>query len=114
MAGNENISIKMMNGVRYAIAEGLTSKSAYIRLNALQWAAYYNVADPAVIAKIKDLKTDNDSDMGYMVSDFAIAALVVLGAEKYRGKDKDLINLINNFVFQKDIVNEMKKRYYFR
>lgn len=107
MASNENISIKMLKGDRHAIAEGLISSSTYIRLYALQWAAYYSVLNPAIISQIMELKTDNSVDMGYTVSDFAIAALDILGVEKYRGQDKDLINLINNFVFPENKVNEM-------
>lgn len=102
-----NLPSRMIKGDRKAIAEGLSSTSPYIKICALQWAAYYRVINPETISKIAKLKNDDSVDMGYQVSNFAVAALDVLGIEKYKGQNKEMLALIANFVFPKDKVDKM-------
>lgn len=99
----------MMLGNRSVIKDCLNSDNAYLRLDSLIWAAYFKFAEDDVIARIKELKSDEDGAMGYKVKNYAVAALDVMNVEKYSGNDKNLQDLIANFLPTKSEVEQAIK-----
>lgn len=102
MANNKLQAIvsSMAQGDKKTILYGLRHSGALIRINGIVFACVHKYADTNIVAQLIRLTKDNDTVMGYSVSQFAIAALDVLDIEKYDGKDEQIIDLINsNFVF---------------
>ena len=99
----------MMLGNRSEIVRGLNSENKCLRLDGLLWAAYHEINDEKVIERIRELKSDEESAMGFKVCDYAIAALDVLGIERYQGNDDRLSDLIMNFLPSKSDVEKAIK-----
>lgn len=86
---------EMRNGNIDAIITGLTHHGAIYRMNAIAFFSLQNRNEKAAIKRIKVLKTDFSGVDGYSVSDFAIAALDILGIEKYTGSSRNIKLLID-------------------
>ena len=87
---------KIKTGDENAILEGVTHKGAIYRINALIYAVRNAVDSEKVKEKIYDLQNDKVSVDGYKVSDFALAALDLLGIEKYTGINEQIKALIES------------------
>ncbi|MCD8354451.1 MAG: hypothetical protein LUC47_09105 [Clostridiales bacterium] len=90
--------VKRMNseGRPEDILAGLTHKGALIRINGIINAVCYSFKTPETVSLIKNLKNDNITFDTYSVSDFAIAALDIMGVEKYNGNRKQIVDLIGS------------------
>lgn len=87
---------KIQDGDRNAILQGLAHPGAFYRINATMSAGRHFVKEPVIGIYLKRLKEDNMIMNGYRVSDFAYAALDILGIEKYIGNDIRIRRLINS------------------
>jgi hypothetical protein len=85
---------KMYSGDKSAVREGLDQPGALYRFNGIVCATLFNYTDEDIIDRIKALKDDHVFFSGYTVSDFAIAALSVLGIEEYKGDSRKINSLI--------------------
>lgn len=89
---------KMEQGDRKAIIQGLSNKGAFIRVNGIVFAVRNHFNDPMITKMIKDLTKDDICLFGtgcsYRVSDFASAALDLLGISKYLGSRQETKSLI--------------------
>ena len=113
MKNNRTDEIRMMMlGNRSEIERGLNSDNKCLRLDGLLWATYHNINDENVIERIRELKYDEESAMGFKVSDYAVAALDILGVEKYQGGDERLSDLIKNFLPSKSDVEKAIKNFF--
>ena len=91
---------EMQHGDKIAILNGLSHSGAIYRMNAVAYAAIFKINGEEAIKRLRALKNDNVDIMGYLVSDFAIASLDMLGAEKYNGADSRVKELIESrFIF---------------
>ncbi len=86
----------MMLGDQSAIFEGLSHSGVVVRINGIMNAVKFKSNDKKNIDKIISLKSDNQSVIGYTVSQFATAALHVLGIENYNGSDEQIHELIDS------------------
>ena len=85
---------RMRKGEKKAILDGLSHSGAIYRMNAISFFAISRIQDAEIESKIMELKNDDTVLDGYSVSDFASAALDLLGIETYTGNKalvKDLI-----------------------
>lgn len=82
------------NGNPSSIIKGLVHPGAFYRVNAIFCACRFKITDPPIKSYIDKLKTDSLIMNGYRVSDFAIAALDILGFEPYEGDDRRILRLI--------------------
>lgn len=90
----------MSIGDESAIYNGLNHNGAVIRMNGIMFAANFKFKKSSIIDAIKKLTEDNTEFNGYTVSQFAFAALDVIGIEKYQGNDENIKELIDyKFVF---------------
>lgn len=87
---------KIQAGDSSAIMQGLTHAGAFYRINAAINAVRYEVREPVVKFHLDRLKEDQIIMNGYMVSEFAISALDILGFERYVGNDLRIKRLINS------------------
>ncbi len=91
---------KMMNrGNKDSLIEGLASSSSVLRTNAIVETAKHGYKDEALLRLIRDLRNDNVGSFGdeyWRVWQFAVAALDVLGVEKYTGHDEGVKQLIDS------------------
>lgn len=100
-----NALVKRMNleGKPEDILAGLTHRGGLIRINGIMNAVHYSLKTPEAVSLIKDLKNDTVTFDTYSVSDFAIAALDVLGVEKYNGNKQQILDLIGSkFAFMNE------------
>ncbi len=98
MANNYFYSQEFINdihkGIEKNVGLALEQDGAIFKVNGIFSAVNHKIKSQNIVDKIKELKSDNTVISGYFVSDFAVAALDVLGIEKYNGnveKIKDLI-----------------------
>lgn len=89
-----NLVDKMRNGNSNAIIAGLLHHGAIYRMNAIAFSSLQGRSNKEIVEKIKALRTDHFGIDGYSVSDFAIAALDILGIEKYTGSNQNIKQLI--------------------
>jgi hypothetical protein len=96
-----NLLMKQMHaGDESAVRKGLNHSGGLFRLNGIICATLFNYVDEDILDRIKALKDDHESFDGYSVSDFAIAALSLLGIEEYKGDSKKINSLIEvKFMF---------------
>ncbi len=76
------------------IIYNLAHSGALFRLRAILLSIINRVQDPDVLQAIAKLKNDKVMMLGRPVSAYAIAALDILGQEKYQGNDPDIIELV--------------------
>ena len=93
MSMNELIE-KMRSGNKAATIEGLFHGGAIFRMDAIGYSAIFHYDDTEIIARIRHLKDDLVTLDGYSVSDFAHAALDIMGVEPYCGDKITIKNLI--------------------
>lgn len=86
---------EMRNGNSNAIVAGLLHHGAIYRMNAIAFSSLQRRSNKEIVEKIKALRTDHFGIDGYSVSDFAIAALDILGIEKYTGTNQNIKRLID-------------------
>ena len=98
---DNDLILAMQSGDKDGIYRGLIHSGAIYRTNAIIHTVKHKILNDSIISEIRELTKDGVSLMGvYKVSDFAIAALALLGIEKYYGDDEIILNLINsNFNF---------------
>ncbi len=97
MANDTNALIERMEkGQLAAILAGLRHKGALVRINGILNSVRHSVESDEDIDLIRQLKSDITSFDLYAVSDFAIAALDLMGVEKYNGDKKQILNLIKS------------------
>lgn len=106
MANNEK---KLVGGTEEEILAALISRSPFWRMNGIVEAVKNKSKGPAIIMQIKKLANDNEGVFsirpgGYVVSDFAIAALDLLNVEKYDSGEQK--NGIGNY---KERINDLIK-----
>ena len=78
------------------LVEMLYSDGITLKCGAIAELTRRKIIDNDVINRIKELKKDNGSFWhDYLVSDFAYAALDVLGIDRYMGNKKETKELIN-------------------
>ena len=91
---------KMVDGDKNAIIDGFISSSCVLRVNAIIQAVLHKMKDKTTEVQLHRLKKDDtyifDSNVGYRVSDFAYAALHLLGFARYEGTDKTVVALIDS------------------
>ena len=75
---------------RKEITNNLKSKGAIYRCNGIVFAASENMTDEETIQLLRSLKSNTVWMLGRQVGWYAIAALDMLGAEKYTGSDPDI------------------------
>lgn len=68
----------------------LTSDGAGFRCQGIIECLENNIKIPQAIEALKKLKNDSVIILGRKVSSYAIAALDILGAEKYSGDDEEI------------------------
>lgn len=99
MAKNE-LYIRMEHGEKDAIIKGLISKVAIDRVNAIRYSVRNAYIDPAIVNLIRELKNDESDVWGtntnYPNYAYAIAALDILGIEKYDGDHEGIRRLIQS------------------
>ena len=94
---------RMRNGEKSAIIEGLLHRGSIFRMNAIGFSSMIEDADADIVHEIQKLKDDSVMLDGYRVSDFAIAALSLMGVEEYKGDQKQVKDLITSkFDFLRD------------
>lgn len=85
----------MENGELSAIIEGIAAEGAQVRVCAILYATRLGIRNKAVENGIKRLKTDETSLFGYnvhpTVADFAMAALDILGIERYSEEEEEVV-----------------------
>lgn len=77
-----------------AINEALNHKGALYRINGIVGCVLHSIKTDEVISVIKELLSDDVTVSGYMVSDFALAALDLLNVSKYAGNNDRVKALI--------------------
>lgn len=87
---------KMKTGDKTAVVAGLSHPGAIYRMNAISFSVLFHISDAEIIQKITELKNDQVALDGYSVSDFAFAALDVMGFESYVGNKASVKNLIKS------------------
>ncbi len=75
----------------------LIHSGAAFRANGIADCVKYHVTSFDIVEQLKKLKNDQVMVIGWTVSQCAIAALDVLGEEKYSGKDPNVLSLIKGF-----------------
>ncbi len=97
MASDANALIRRMeSGQTDAILTGLRHKGALVRINGILNATRHSIKTDETIDLIRELKKDTISFDLYAVSDFATAALDLMGIEEYNGSKKQILNLIES------------------
>lgn len=86
----------IQNGEPSSIMKGLVHPGAFYRVNSILCACRFKVTDPPLKIYLDRLKTDDLVLNGYKVSEFAIAALDILGLEIYAGGDPRIRALIKS------------------
>ena len=84
----------MRKGDRRAILDGLFHPGAIYRMNAIGFSVVTGIRSVEIEQRIKELREDGAVLDGFSVSDFAIAALHLIGAEKYAGSKPRVKKLI--------------------
>ena len=93
---NRRLFEQIQHGNSDAILQGLSHPGAIFRVNGAISAVKYVVKTPVIKMRLERIKNDNTIINGYRVSDFAIAALDILGLEMYRGNDLKVRALIKS------------------
>lgn len=78
------------------IINNLNKVGSFYKFNGIVSCVKSGNTSPEIIGKLKELKEDNSQIAGHKIADFSIAALDILGIEKYTGKDTGIIGLINS------------------
>ena len=86
----------MAAGDRNAILRGIQSTGTSDKSCGICFAAIHRIRDSEMIAAIRAAKEDADLIYAYRISDFAIAALDILGVEKYTGDNELIQTLIHS------------------
>jgi len=82
-------------GSEKLVAEALEHNGALYRVNGITSAVNHKIISPIIVEKIIKLKDDNVVTIcGAYVSEYAIAALDILGIEKYTGNEFRILRLI--------------------
>jgi len=82
---------------RIEIINNLKSKGAIYRCNGIVFAASENMTDEETIQLLRSLKSNSVWMLGRQVGWYAIAALDMLGVEKYTGNDPDIAQFVSEF-----------------
>lgn len=77
------------------ILYNLKTKGTFYRFNAILDCVNNQIITKEIADELIKLKKDYRVIAGYKISDFSIAALDILGIEKYSDGNLDIINLIN-------------------
>ena len=81
-------------GNNKAIGLALDHAGALFRINGIIGVVTHHINSKIIIEKLKTLEADTNEVSGYLVSEFATAALDVLGAKKYNGDNEKISRLI--------------------
>ncbi len=76
------------------ILDDLTHDGAAFRARGITECIKMRANTPNIIAALKKLKNDKVVLLGSTLSDFAVAALDIIGGEKYHGNDSNILSLI--------------------
>ena len=82
---------------RKEIISNLKRDGAWYRMNGIIFAASKNMCDEETIKLLRSLKSNTVWMLGRQVGWYAIAALDMLGAEKYTGNDPDIAQFVSEF-----------------
>lgn len=82
----EKLISEMNAGSIGAILEGLQYRGILYRINGICNSVKYNIIDANIIRELEKLMNDERTIYGYSISDFAYAALDLLGLRKYLGE----------------------------
>ena len=91
---------KVHAGDKNSIIAAMLCDASFYRMNGIIEAVKHKYKEPAVIRQIRNLITDKTGIFsltgGYNVSDFAYAALDVLGVESYTGNEEKVRMIIES------------------
>lgn len=88
---------EMKNNNVDVIISGATSSSPLLNLNAVLYGTKFKIKSKEFTSALKDnLVHSNEKFFGMPLSEIVIAALDVLGVEKYSGTDKLILRLISS------------------
>lgn len=76
--------------------ENLNKKGSFYKFNAIVACTQLKAVSDEVVEKLIILKDDYSQIAGHTISDFSIAALDIIGVEKYTGSDISIKELINS------------------
>lgn len=76
------------------IVSKLKSDGAIYRCQGILECLKGNIQDKSVLDLVSKLKNDNVVILGRKISSYAIAALDILGVEKYSGEDVEIVEFI--------------------
>lgn len=97
---NKLLFEKIQAGDNTAILQGLIHPGAFYRINATINVVRFEMREPVVKIYLDRLKDDQIIMNGYRVSDFAYAALDILGFETYTKNNIRIKKLIaSKFIF---------------
>lgn len=91
---------KVYAGDKNSIISAMLCEASFYRMNGIVEAVKHGFKEPAIVRQIQNLTTDNTGTLtltgGYTVSDFALAALHVLGIEAYGGNKENVRAIIDS------------------
>ena len=91
---------KVYAGDKNEIISAMSCDASFYRMNGLVEAVKHGLKEKAITRQIKKLVDDKTGILslrgGYTVSDFAIAALDVLGIEQYKGNEENIKAIIES------------------
>ena len=91
---------KVYAGDKNSILSAMLCDASFYRMNGIIEAVKHGFKEPAVERQIRNLTSDNTGTLtltgGYTVSDFALAALHVLGIESYNGTRENVKAIIKS------------------
>ena len=92
------ITRKMLSGDKTAIIDGFISSSAVDNANAIICAVKYQLNEKPIVGQLERLSINDTclfgQNAGYRISDFALAALHLLGISAYNGSKENVLALI--------------------
>ena len=82
------------------VSDNLNKNGSFYKFNGIVECVKNHLTTEEIVSKLKALKTDDSQITGHSISDFSIAALDIMGIEKYNCDDMSIMALINsNFDF---------------
>lgn len=78
------------------ISLALQQDGAIFKANGIISAVNHKIISENIVNQIKKLKDDKTLISGYFISEFAVAALDVLGIESYNGDNEKIVKLIDS------------------
>lgn len=81
------------------IHKDLQGNDGLLAMYAIRQCVMNNISDKMTIMLLQELKSSTLTEWGYTISGCAVAALHLIGAEKYTGNDRQINELISTHMF---------------